>query len=152
MTAARAEPIVRRPAGADRPARPVRRRTRPRLRVVPAGTNARRRWPFVLFSAVLAGGLLIAVVAAQALVAQNSFRLQDVQRRMQQLQQANDDLRLQVAQASAPGAIADAAHKLGLRLPDPNDVHTLPIAGAGGSLSAGPAGGFAFQPGPAGPP
>jgi hypothetical protein len=127
MSLARAEPAVRRPAGTDRPARPERRRHR-RLRAI-VTSPSRRRWPFVLFSVLLVGGLLVAVVAAQALVAQNSFRLQDMQQRMYRLQQDHDDLRLRVALDSAPGRIADEARKLGLRLPPSNDVYSLPVAG-----------------------
>ncbi len=126
MSVARAEPAVRRPAGADRPARPERRRPR-RLRVV--ASRSRRRWPFAVFATLLVGGLLVAVVAAQALVAQNSFRLQDLQARLTQLQQAGDELRLRVALDTAPGRIADEARKLGLRLPPSDDVYSLPVAG-----------------------
>jgi cell division protein FtsL len=81
-----------------------------------------------VFAAFLVGGLLVAVVAAQALVAQNAFRLQDLQGRISQLQQTTDDLRLQVALDSAPGRIAEEARKLGLRLPPSDHVYSLPVA------------------------
>jgi cell division protein FtsL len=69
------------------------------------------------------------VVTLQALVSQSSFRMQEISRQNAQLQQSYGELKLQVAQLSAPGRIAQQARRLGLRMPDGGNVHTLDVAG-----------------------
>ncbi len=103
---------------------------RPRLRVVRAPRAPRsRRLPFLIACFVLVGSLVVAVVSMQALVAQNSFRLQELTRRNAELAQASGMLQLEVAQLSAPHRIAKEARRLGYRLPDPGQLHTIAVRG-----------------------
>jgi len=109
---------------------PVRghRRRRLRLRVVhPRGPARRRRLPFLVACFVLVGTLVVAVVSVQALVAQNSFRMQELTRRNNELSQASGRLQLQIAELSAPDRISKEARRLGYRLPDPGQLHTLAL-------------------------
>lgn len=103
---------------------------RPRLRVVRSPRPPRsRRMPFLIACFVLIGSLVVAVVSVQALVAQNSFRLQELTRRNAELAQASGRMQLEVAQLSAPNRIAREARRLGYRLPDPGQLHTLAVRG-----------------------
>jgi cell division protein FtsL len=97
------------------------------LRAVPAPRTRRRRAPFLLLAVVLVGGLVLGVASLQALVAQTSFRMEDLARRGAALRQEQGELRLDVARLSAPRRIANEARRLGLRLPDPAEVKTLEV-------------------------
>ncbi len=94
------------------------------LRVVPAARR-RRRLPFVLASFVLVGALVVGVVSLQAVLSQTSFRMEELAKRNAGLQQQYGDLQEQVARLSSPGRIVREATRLGLRSPDPANVHTL---------------------------
>ena len=65
--------------------------------------------------------------SVQALVAQNSFRMQELTRRNNELSQASGRLQLQIAELSAPDRISKEARRLGYRLPDPGQLHTLAL-------------------------
>jgi len=99
---------------------------RPRLRVVRA--RRRRRLPFLVAAFLLVGSLLLAVVIVQTSASQTSFRIQQLSRQTQQLEGSYGQLRLSVAQLSAPGRIVREAGRLGYTLP--TDVRTLPVHGA----------------------
>jgi cell division protein FtsL len=103
------------------------RRRRPRLRVVVAPRS--RRLPFLVACFVLVGSLVLGVVSVQALASQGSFRMQDLSRQNADLVDANGRLQLQIAELSAPQRIQREARRLGLRLPDPDEVHTIVIGG-----------------------
>jgi cell division protein FtsL len=77
---------------------------------------------------LLVGSLLLAVVIVQTSASQTSFRIQQLSRQTQQLEDSYGQLRLHVAQLSAPGRIVQEAGKLGYTLP--TDVRTLPVRGA----------------------
>jgi cell division protein FtsL len=100
-----------------------------RLRAVPPPRRRRRTVPFLLAAGVLVGALVLSVASLQALVAQTSFRMEDLTRRDAALRQEYGDLRLEIARLSSPGRIAEEARRLGLRLPDPAAVTTLEIPG-----------------------
>jgi len=101
---------------------------RPPLRIVaPRCRPGRRRTPFVIATAMVIGPLVFGVVALQALVSQSSFRMHEIVRQNAQLQQSYGQLKLQVAQLSAPGRIAQQARRLGLLVPDGGSVHTLDV-------------------------
>jgi hypothetical protein len=72
-------------------------------------------------------GLVLAVAVLQALVAQNSFRMEDLARRGAALREENGQLRLEAARLSSPRRIANEARRLGLRLPHPAEVKTLQV-------------------------
>jgi cell division protein FtsL len=103
------------------------RRRRSRLRVV-VGPRS-RRLPFLVACFVLVGSLVLGVVSVQALASQGSFRMQDLSRQNADLVDANGRLQLQIAELSAPQRIQREARRLGLRLPDPDEVHTIVIGG-----------------------
>jgi len=99
-----------------------------------------------LISAVLVVSLVVAVVSAQALVAQTSFRMRDLTKRTAELRHAYDDLRLQVAHLSAPARIAEEANSRGLVLPDPSTVQSVQVREpAGSTVPAPPPSGYAVK-------
>jgi cell division protein FtsL len=89
-------------------------------------TARRRRLPFLILSALLVSVLVVGVVSVQAFVAQTSFKIQELTDRTQALRQSYGDLRLEVARLSAPGRIANEAHRLGMRLPA--DVQSVQVS------------------------
>ena len=136
MSALRAPETVRTGSDATVPGRTVgrRRRRAPRLRLVARHTGTRRRWPLMVLSAMLVGGLLVAVVATQALVNQTSFRIRDLQAQTKATRQIYVQLRLQVADLSAPERIVDEAISLGLRLPDAQELQVLRVRTRAGGV------------------
>jgi cell division protein FtsL len=102
------------------PSRPV---PRPRLAPVPPrgerrfrrrGRSRVRRLPFLLFSALLVVGVLLILTTAQALVAQDAFRLSKLSATADRIRIENDVLRLQVAELSTPDRVAEAGRAAGL--------------------------------------
>jgi cell division protein FtsL len=86
----------------------------------------RRRVPFLLFSLVLVAATLVGLVSAQALVAQDSFRVADLSAEAERLEASYGRLRLEVAELSAPDRIVAAARKAGLVLPEEVEILRLP--------------------------
>ena len=103
----------------------TRRRRAPVLRVVEP--KRRRRLPLAVAAFLVLAPLVFGVVVMQTMVSQTSFRMEQVSSRQAALQQSYDELKLEVAELSAPGRIAEEAARLGLRLPDPGQVHTLDV-------------------------
>jgi hypothetical protein len=102
-----------------RTATQLERPARPRLAPVPPrGRPSRRRrlrWvPFLFLCAVLLVGVLLALTSAQALVAQDAFRLSALDAQAERIQVENDLLRVQVAELSTPDRIAAAGRAAGL--------------------------------------
>lgn len=79
----------------------------------------------------------------QTLVSQNAFRMRELSRETVSLQQGYKELKLQVAELSAPRRIAREAASLGLRLPE--RVHVLPVEGGGEATGADTAPSFALK-------
>ena len=102
------------------------RSRKPKLRVAEAPQH--RRLPFFLVSLVVVGLLIAGVAGLQAVVSQNSFRMDDLSHRTVQLQQRYGELQLQVAEMSSPKQLARAAKRLGMQLP--GSVHVLTVRGA----------------------
>ena len=118
----------------------------PGLRLVPQSPRRRRLLPFLIASSVLMGPIVFGVVTVQALVSQTSFRMQQISRQNAQLQQSYGELKLQIAQLSSPDRIVQQAKRLGLRLPDPSDVHAIDVPGSGTDRGAGqPSGPLSFS-------
>jgi len=86
-----------------------------------------RRLPLAVAAFLVLAPLVFGVVVMQTIVSQTSFRMEQFSSRQAALQQSHDELTLQVAELSAPGRIAEEAARLGLRLPDPSQVHTLDV-------------------------
>jgi cell division protein FtsL len=75
-----------------------------------------------VFSALLVGGLVLGLTAFNAVLAQSSFRIGDLSKKVQELSQTYERLQLEEARLSSPGRIAGAAKKLGMKLPDTVEV------------------------------
>jgi cell division protein FtsL len=98
-------------------------RRRPGLRVVrPA---APRRIPFLVLALALLGAAVLGIVTMQALVSETAFAVQKLAKANTQLQQSNDQLRLEAAQLAAPGRIAAEAKRLGMVTP--TEVETITV-------------------------
>ena len=135
------------PPSAAPVAAPTRRApSAPLRRLEPAGplrqapgsrTRHRRRHHlgFALLAGVLIGSMLFGIVVLNALLAQTSFRIDQAERRIEELSQEHLSLVREQATLSAPGRIAAWASRHGMRLPD--DIRILHAPGVG---SADPAG------------
>ncbi|MGH2724199.1 MAG: hypothetical protein ACRDI0_08010 [Actinomycetota bacterium] len=135
-----------RPAPARRPPAP-RRGARPSSAGrVPARPARRRRWvPFLVVSAVMVGSMVMGLVSMQALVAQRSFDVQDLEQRAGELATDYTYLRRELAELSNPGRIEAAARKAGLVLQEQVEVLEVPpsavpgpdraVAAAGGTAA-----------------
>jgi cell division protein FtsL len=109
-------PAHRRPAPA-RPAFPARRPVAPTRRS--AGTRPRRHHlGFAILASAIVGSMMFAIVILHVLLAQQSFRIDETQRRIQTLSTVHLDLARSQATLSAPGRIATWATRHGMRLPD----------------------------------
>ncbi|GAA3803118.1 hypothetical protein GCM10022226_23770 [Sphaerisporangium flaviroseum] len=117
----RPERTVRRAA----PARPVRRdaTTRPAgppvttaesPRRAPAGRNAPRA-PFVLLVVGLLCGGLVSLLLLNTVLAQDSFRMNDLRKSTQQLNQQAQDVRTKVLLQSQPNRLDERARQQGLK-------------------------------------
>jgi cell division protein FtsL len=83
---------------------------------------------FLVLCAVVLGAPVLGLVTLNALLAQTSFRVDDLQQRIQDLSQQNLELTIQHAELSAPGRVAAWARRHGMRLPD--DIQALHVSGA----------------------
>ena len=94
--------------------------------VPPNRRRKQHRLGFAVFASALVASMVLGVVVLHALLAQQSFRLADEEREIDQL--ATERLELLRAQAtlSAPGRIADWAFRHGMRLPDDIRIHRAP--------------------------
>ena len=125
-----------------RPSRGKRPASMPRRPAAPRSIPRKRRVPFLLFSLVMMAATLVGLVTAQALVAQDSFRIADLSEEASRLEASYGQLRLEAAELSAPDRIVAAARKAGLVLPEEVEVLRLPtIAGQheGSAGESGPA-------------
>ena len=127
------------PSRRARPARrgpPVRRTAAPR----PSTGISRVRHSrsgFVILSSVLAGSMVLGLVALNAMLAQSSFRVDHLEQRVGVLAQQHLELTRQHAAMSAPGRIAAWARSHGMRLPD--EIHFLHVPAAKTTAPAGTA-------------
>jgi cell division protein FtsL len=143
---ARALPAHPVPAYLPTPVPPRRARPAPR-RAPPPRTPARpstgvnrarrNRSGFLILSSVLVGSMVLGLVALNALLAQSSFRVDDLEQRVGVLTQENLELTRQQAALSAPGRIAAWARSHGMRLPD--EIRFLHVPAARTAAPAGSA-------------
>ncbi|HEX9891640.1 MAG TPA: hypothetical protein VGB28_06215 [Actinomycetota bacterium] len=95
----------------------------------PARTRRRARSqgvPFGLFALIAVAAVIVGLVAAQAIVAQDSFRLAELGRTAARLEEDYGRLRLEAAKLSSPERIATAARKAGLVVPEDVQMVSLP--------------------------
>jgi hypothetical protein len=84
-----------------------------------AGTRPRRHHlGFAILASAIVGSMMFAIVILHVLLAQQSFRIDETQRRIQTLSAVHLDLARTQATLSAPGRIATWATRHGMRLPD----------------------------------
>ena len=72
---------------------------------------------FVVITGAVVVTIMLGLVALNALLAQTSFRIGDLQTRIEQLTQSYEQRRLDAAQVSAPAHLAKVAEQLGLVVP-----------------------------------
>jgi len=89
----------------------------------------------VILATIIVAPVLIGIVSLNALLAQTSLRIDEAERRIEELSREHLTLVHEQARLSAPGRIAAWARRNGMRLPD--DIRSLHTSG--GSLPA-PAG------------
>lgn len=107
----------------------------------PESGTARAGLPFVAIALFAVALFVFGLVILHILVAQGSFRLQDLQSKVREEEGRRRQMLYQVARAESPVAVADAAARLGLVVPDsqryllgpPDKV--LPARGGGDSGS-----------------
>jgi cell division protein FtsL len=91
-----------------------------------ARRKPKRSAAFWVFSLMVVGGMALALTVMSALVAQSAFRLQQLTNEQAQLAQSNGQLRLQVADLSAPQRVSTWAIQHGLTLPTSHQIIHLP--------------------------
>lgn len=114
-----------------RPAEKTQRTSRPparRTSRTPARSSP-RRGPFLLFAGAVVTAMVLLLASAQALVAQSSFRISDLQDRVGRLEEEHGRLRIEAARLGAPERIIRAAKEAGLVLPE--EVEILTVHGRG---------------------
>lgn len=122
--AARPQPRLARPKTA-----PARRVVSPD--VAPTRRRVRHHVGFAVLASLLVGGMVVGLVTLNALLAQTSFRLDDLRAELDDLADQHAVLTRQAAHLSAPGRIADRARRRGMHLPD--EIQFLPVRGTGGT-------------------
>jgi cell division protein FtsL len=127
---------------------------RPVMRAVPAAgtrprktgsTVARRRIPFLLFAIAVVTAMVVGVVSAQTLVAQGSFRLQELSERADRLEAGFGRLRLRADRLASLDRIEEVGRRAGLEpaaryypltVPEPRASASGPSPGLGGAARA----------------
>jgi hypothetical protein len=121
---------------------PARTPGRPDLRPVPSPRSRpgrRRGLGFSILAVAVLGTLILGLAFINVLVAQSSFRIDELTRRADRLSQKSQSRRLVVARLSTPERMDREARKRGLRLPHPGEV--IYLDAAGNEVSAGEPGG-----------
>jgi hypothetical protein len=112
---------------------------RARLRVAPPAPVAVPRTPFVVLILMVVVGGVLGVLLLNTKINENAFRLHDLRARQVVLDQRQQQLEQQIAEAESPGSLAAAARRLGLvpagepaflRLPD-GTVVGVPVPATG---------------------
>jgi outer membrane murein-binding lipoprotein Lpp len=84
----------------------------------------------MVLSALVVGGLVLGLTTLNAMVAQSSFKVDDLTERVQRLQRDAERKRFDIAELRAPDRVVSAAEELGLVLPKPNAVEVIHVRGA----------------------
>lgn len=139
---AQAAPSVPTPSGGSGPSRPAHAPSAGRAprSVTTTPRRARRRRHHVGFAVLassIVGLMVLGIVSLNALLAQTSFRIEEAERRIDELTREHVGLVREQASLSAPGRIADWARRNGMRLPD--DIRSLHASGGPQAAPAGAA-------------
>jgi hypothetical protein len=117
----------------------------PRLRVAPPLPVAVPRTPFILLVLVIVATGVLGILVLNTKINENAFRLHDLQQSQFDLNQRQQQLEQQIANAEAPGNLAAAACRLGMvpagapafiRLPDGREIG-MPQPATGKPCSSG---------------
>ncbi|MEX0834421.1 MAG: hypothetical protein WD276_11220 [Actinomycetota bacterium] len=128
------------------PARQLRSRAarKAHLRVVPppprkkrAG-KSRRSALFIVCVILAIAGIVFGLAATNAVLAQGSFRMEELAQQQELLARQNGELRLAVADLSSAERIASEARRLGLILPESSAVEVVYVRGTGGQPGDAP--------------
>jgi hypothetical protein len=76
--------------------------------------------------------LVMLLASAQAIVAQQAFRVAELTRSIERLEEGHGQLRLEVAEKSSPQRLVRAARRFGLVLPDRVELLEIDPARPGG--------------------
>lgn len=103
------------PKPATKPAKPAARpAAKPRTARTRPSAKAPRT-PFVLLIVGLLGGALVSLLLLNTVLAEDAFRLNDLQRTNTRLQQREQSLKVEVKKAESPTELARRARDLGMR-------------------------------------
>ena len=81
---------------------------------------------FVVVTGAVVVAIMLGLVAVNALLAQTSFRIGDLQTRIGRLTQSYEQRRMQAAQVSSPAHLAKVAARLGLVVPQSGIIILTP--------------------------
>jgi hypothetical protein len=129
---------LRRPKGAEGAKRPLRREA-PRAPTPSPRRKKKHHLGFAVFASTIVGLMVFGVVVLNVLLAQQSFRIDEAERRLEILDRDHLELVRERATLSAPDRIAAWADRHGMRLPD--DIRILrapsgPVDPAGAATSS----------------
>jgi cell division protein FtsL len=80
-----------------------------------------------VFASLLVSAMVLGLTALNAVLAQGSFRIADLNKRVDALQQAYERKQLEVAELTSPARIAARAAALGMVLPEPKQVKVVHV-------------------------
>ncbi|WP_211239601.1 hypothetical protein [Jiangella gansuensis] len=120
---------------AERAYAEVRTARRPMLRSVPVRSSKAPRAPFVVLVLLVLGVGLIGLLVLNTSLQQGSFELGELQSRTDELRDRQAQLAEEVAERSAPGALAEQAARMGM-VPAEEPPRFLELPGSGAADSA----------------
>ncbi len=135
---------LRRAQRAEGAERPLRSASPPGSLTSRIGRRRKHTAGFATLTTVVVGAMVLGIVSLNALLAQTSFHIDELERRVAELSQQNVELVRERAHLSAPGRIAEWARRNGMRLPDdirslhPSGDRTATPAGAADTSAGGP--------------
>ncbi|MGH2733617.1 MAG: hypothetical protein ACRDJG_11910 [Actinomycetota bacterium] len=89
----------------------------------PAGSEATRPGlGFALVCSLIVGASVLGLVVLNVLVAQSSFRLGDLRARVEEEEARSRRLHYEVSAGESPAKLAEAAHRLGLVIPERQEI------------------------------
>jgi hypothetical protein len=120
------EPPSPKPAGkieGGRETAPRPKLFRARSEAAPAPSKAARpSLPFALLCSLIVGASILGLVVLNVLVAQSSFKLGDLKARVEEEEARSHKLHYEVSAGESPAHLAEAAHRLGLVIPERQEI------------------------------
>ncbi|TDD97731.1 cell division protein FtsL [Jiangella asiatica] len=131
---------------AERAYAQVKKQRRPSLRSVPARSSRAPRAPFVVLVLLVLGFGLIGLLVLNTALQQGSFDLGELQSRTDELRDRQAQLAEDVAERSAPDALAERARRMGM-VPAEAPPEFLRLPGSAADETVANGDGAADQPG-----